>query len=409
MSKDPHFIGQPALAQLLKGLPSNDEMEKIALETKTDYYYKTLTGTKHLVILLFAVLGHCHSLRELETAQNAHLNKLQHLGLDRVIPRSTLSDANTNRPFIFFKEVFEHLRARYLRFYSDSCKKVNSRFIYALDSTTISLFVDVFEGACRGRMDGKKKGGVKVHTLYNVNAGIPEVVSITDATVADVKQAECLLKLEPGSIVLFDRGYFDFDLFRELSKAGIHFVTRAKKNTIFKALAELEGGQREEEDPNVLFDQSGVLRHGVEARRVVYYNDVKMSYDVNLTNITDLEGFDSKAIHELYRLRWKIEELFKLLKQNYDLTTFLGNSRNAIMIQIYVILIAFILTMMLKLRVQNNRTWAYSVMVANIRLMIMSYIDLEGFFSDPEKAKRMKKKKTAHTRGPTLKTLFKDL
>lgn len=409
MSKDPHFAGQPALAQLLKFLPSDSILHSLAEETKSDYYYKILTAKKHLTVLLFAVLAHCDSLREVETAQNANLNKLSHLGLDRVVPRSTLSDANTRRSPEYFRRVFELVRDNFLRFYSDSRQKPLERLVYALDSTTISLFVDVFEGTSKERMDGKKKGGVKVHTLYNVKAGIPELVSITDAVVADSAVAEELLKLEPGSIVLFDRGYFDFKLFKKLSDAGIHFVTRAKKNTKFKVLADNEILKGEGEDPNVLFDQDGVLRHGVEVRRVVYYNDLKMTYDVNLTNLTDLEDFDSKAIHEIYCCRWKIEELFKLIKQNYNLTTFLGNSRNAITIQIYVILIAFILTMMLKLRVQANRTWSYSVMVANIRLLIMSYVDLESFFSDPEKAKRMKKERAATSRGPTLTPLFSDL
>lgn len=410
MNKDPHFVGQPALAQLMKYLPSKTEMDRIARKTKTNHYYKTLTAQKQLTVLLLAVLGHCNSLRELEVEQEVNPTKLQHIGLDRVVYRSTLSDANKKRSPAFFKQVFEALRDKFMRFYSDSRSKANRRLIYALDSTTISLFVDVFEGTSRGKMNGKKKGGVKVHTVYNVNAGIPEVVHITDAVVHDAAVAEQLLKLEPGSIVLFDRGYLNFALFEKLTKAHIHFVTRAKKNTVFKALAENKVTNAQgEEDPNVLFDQTGVLgkgKKGTEIRRVVYYNGVSLNYDVNLTNLTDLEDFDSKQIHDIYRLRWKIEELFKLIKQNYNLTTFLGNSRNAIIIQIYVILIAFILTMTLREHVSSERTWAYSVMVACCRLIIMNYVDLESFFRDPGKAKKLLERRSDH--DPTRQPLFPD-
>ena len=161
MNKDPHFVGQPAPAQLMKYLPSKTEMDRIARKTKTNHYYKTLTARKQLTVLLPAVPGHCNSLREPEVEQEVNPTKLQHIGLDRAVYRSTLSDANKKRSPAFFKQVFEALRDKFMRFYSDSHSKANRRLIYALDSTTISLFVDVFEGTSRGKMNGKKKGASK--------------------------------------------------------------------------------------------------------------------------------------------------------------------------------------------------------------------------------------------------------
>ena len=117
MSKSTHFIGQPVYNQVIK-LLDKQQIKQISLETpRSETYVKRLDGWTHLVIMLFGILRHFDSLREVEIGMKAEVNKLHHLGMYYVVRRSTLADANKRRPQEFFASVYAYLLERYGSFF----------------------------------------------------------------------------------------------------------------------------------------------------------------------------------------------------------------------------------------------------------------------------------------------------
>lgn len=399
MSKDPHFIGQPVLTQILDFLPSHAVLEGLARKLGADRYVKKFTAIQHLRTFIFAIAARVHSIRELNTALAAHETKLGHIGVETSVARSTFSDANTRRSPLFFEEVYKLLFARYQQILSDSQlsqgEREKRKRIYAMDSTTVPLFSTIFEGTTQESIHGKRKGGLKVHTVIDTADSIPLFVHITDAIRHDSQEAQALLNLPEGSIVLIDRGYYDFALFEKLNQKGIHYITRIKKNIRYQILQDRTDTNQ---DPSTSLDydiklairaknEYAIQKEGHSCRLLAWFNPDKKSYDAYLTSLDDLTGED---IHNTYALRWKIETLFKKLKQNFNLTNFLSQSRNGIIIQIWCILITFLLLEMIHMRVK--RRVAFSVMLADLSILVMTYIDFLSFLNDPDKAKGIPKR-----------------
>ena len=88
MGKDTNFIGQPVYVQLLN-LVDRERIRKISLRGGHDRYVKKLDGYTHFVAFLFAVLMHYDTLRETVIGIMAEAHKLQHLGVDYLVRRST--------------------------------------------------------------------------------------------------------------------------------------------------------------------------------------------------------------------------------------------------------------------------------------------------------------------------------
>ena len=182
-------FGQPVYSQVIK-LLDKAKIQQISLETLgSERYVKRLTGWKHLIIMLFGVLKHFDSLRELEIGMKAETMKLSHLGLDYVVRRSTLAEANQRRAQEFFAKVYASLLERYTPFLPDSrsvsCQKAWEKQLYMMDSTTITLFAHILKGVGRHPKSGKKKGGMKVHTIMKYQVGVPMVVELTSAAQHD--------------------------------------------------------------------------------------------------------------------------------------------------------------------------------------------------------------------------------
>ena len=187
MSKSKKFVGQPILSQLLSCLPNN-EIRLIAKNRNANRYYKKIPLQVHLITLLYGVLSHCNGLREICEGMLACEGKLNHLGLSKAPARSTLSDANTNRSWRIFEEIYMKMLKHYQSFLSDSrLKGLSISKLKAIDSTTIRLFSDLLQGVGRNPLTGKKKGGLKVHTLMDVSTGVADFVRITAAKVHDKK------------------------------------------------------------------------------------------------------------------------------------------------------------------------------------------------------------------------------
>lgn len=412
MGKVNNNSGIPVFGEVIK-LLNRQEISSIAEELKTDKYTKRLDSYQHLVIMLYAVLGQFNSLREVELGFLSSATRMNHFGLDYMVRRSTLADANIRRSPKFFSRVYYQLYDRYKNLLSDSrpVKGINKP-LFIVDSTTISLFSQVFRGVGRNPINGQKKGGIKAHTVIKADEDIPIFANLTDAAVNDHQILEAL-DLPRDSYVTFDMGYVDYEAWQKFSDSDILYVTREKRKTRRKTLKTLAVAEQDKdwivsdeiielhwtkrwERPMTAEElshrrgrrpKSGVVmvketRKGVHTcRRITRYKDNKE--EGTITFITNDLETPAPIICELYRRRWQIETLFKRLKQNFPLKYFLGDSRNAIQIQIWVSLIAWLL--MSVIQKLTTRKWSLSGLMTAVHILLNSYTGLFNFLNEPEK------------------------
>lgn len=381
MSKNTYFTGQPLYAQLLK-LTDVQEIIKISQTGGHDRYIKKLDGYSHFVIMLFAVLMRYDSLREIVIGMLSEANKLGHLGINYMVKRSTLAEANNRRDSEFFEQIYFSLYRKYKNDLADSRNdKAWEHLLHIMDSTTITLFSNVLKGAGRNPKHGKKKGGIKVHTVLKADEGVPYNIHFTSAATHDHIMLN-KLKLTNGTFIAMDRAYIDYKVFQEFTDNGVFYVTKMKKNLRY---TKLNGHYLVNEDGLVVLSDQAVelkkddVTHA--SRRIEYWEEKKKHSSVLLTNNFELEPQDIIAI---YLRRWQIESLYKQLKQNFPLKYFFGESVNAIKTQIWVTLIANLLLSVIKKRVK--REWSFSNLVTMIRQTLMYYINIYSFCENPENA-----------------------
>ena len=388
MGKSTHFIGQPMYNQALK-LLDKSKILRISREKGGERYTKRFNGWTHLVVMLYAVIKRFDSLREITTSLLADTNKLAHIGILFKISRSTLADANMRRPHAIFEAIYRDLYARYRHeLMSDSRSRKHPKWmdrLQIIDSTTISLFSNlIFKGVGRHPKTGKKKGGIKVHTVIHANEGVPSDIRFTSAATND----SFMLKpsnLSKGDILAMDRAYIDYGKFEELSLRGVIYVTKMKKSLKYvinsDVMYQTPDGLMEARVQNVTFSKrtnDGVICH--DARIITYADEKKHKLISLLTNDLDSDPYEIIAI---YRQRWEIELLFKQIKQNFPLKYFYGESANAIKIQIWVTLIANLLLMVMQKRL--TRSWSFSGLASLVGIVLMYYVDFYSLFNDPEK------------------------
>lgn len=388
MGKSTHFSGQPVYSQLIK-LLDKSKIKEISVQTgKSERYVKKLDGYTHLIVMLFGVLKHFDSLRELEIGMAAEANKVRHLGIDYIVKRSTLAEANKRRSQEFFAKVYAYLLEHYAPFLADSRprgeEKQWEKTLYMMDSTTVSLFDNILKGVGRHPKSGKKKGGMKVHTVMKYHVGVPMVVDLTSAA----KHDHYLLKevhLPKDSTLAMDRAYIDYAQFQRLTEEGVCYVTKMKKNLKYEELTSTTyvspDGLVTHTDKRIVF-QKGDLRH--ESRRVELWSDNSRKSVVLLTNNFELSVED---IEEIYRRRWAIESLYKQLKQNFPLHFFYGDSVNAIQIQTWVVLIANLLCTVISRMIKRHVS--FSQLVTMLRLTLMYYTDFISFMENPDRDEKM--------------------
>ena len=380
MSKSKNFSGQPIIKQVL-GFIDRGIIHRTANKHKSDRYTKKFTTYEHLVTMIFTVISGCSSLREVTSIMLACEGKIGHMGLKHFPKRSTLSDANKRRSSQVFADIYYQLYNRYKGFLSDSrIKEPAVRNLNIVDSSTIGLFSDILKGVGRTPLNGKKKGGIKMHTMINAMEDVPCLVKFSSAATHDhtfLKE----LELKKGSFVVFDKGYVDYKQYSKWSIEQVYFVTRQKDNAAYKSLDEFD--ILDEVDNGVLKDEIISLEKGYKTefklRRVAYWHEPHQKVYEFITNNFELAPDKIAAI---YKNRWQIETMFKRLKQNFPLKYFLGDNQNAIEIQIWVSLI--IQLIMLVIQRTAQRKWAYSNMISIIRYHLMSYIDLFKFLKNPD-------------------------
>lgn len=384
MSRDKNFSGQPVFAQLIR-LLDKDRIIEISRNTPgSEVYVKKLDGYIHLIIMLFAVFNHFDSLREIEVGMQAQANKLAHLGINYLVRRSTLSDANKRRPEEFFAQVYADLYAKYRHIladsYLDSRGKSNCKNLYLLDSTTIKLFSNLLKGVGRTPKNGKRKGGLKLHSLEEYSQGVPMMVQLTPAAKHDVYILKDI-HLPEDSTIAMDRAYIDYAQLQRLTEEGVCYVTKMKKNLKYDIESSViymnNQGLATHKDERIVF-RKGELEH--KSRRVELWFNTQNKSVVLLTNNFELTV---EEIAEIYKRRWAIEMLYKQLKQNFQLHFFFGDNENAIKIQAWVVLIANLLCTIMQCKIKRRH--AFSQIVSMIRITLMHYVNFIAFMENPNK------------------------
>lgn len=408
MPKSNHFIGQPLYNQEIN-LLDKSKILRISRQQGGERYVKRFDSWTHLVVMLYAVIKRFDSLREISASLQAEARKLSHLGISMMPSRSTLSDANRRRPDSIFEAIYRDLYDTYRhRLLSDSQSGKNPKWMKRLqiiDSTTITLYSNlIFKGVGRHPKTGKKKGGIKVHTVIHANEGVPSDIKFTSAATNDsfmLKPAS----LHAGDIVAMDRAYLDYSKFEELRQRGVIYVTKMKKRLKYSiqedVMYQTADGVMEVRLQKVIFTKDlpnkEVITHHT---RIITYPDVAKRKLISL--LTNDMDSDPSEIIAIYHQRWAIETLFKQIKQNFPLKYFYGESANAIKIQIWVTLIANLLLMVMKRSLQ--RSWSFSGLETMVRITLMYYVDFYSLFNHPEKDWQAMLKATAES--PAQLSLF---
>ena len=389
MGKSTHFSGQPLYCQVIKLLDKSTIL-RLSRKYGGEHYVKRFDAWTHLVVMLYAVIMRFDSLREIMASLQAESRKLCHLGIRLMPSRSTFSDANRRRPEIIFESIYRDLYATYRNILSSDSRKNRDKAwmkrLQIIDSTTITLFSNLlFKGVGRHPKTGKKKGGIKVHTVIHANEGVPSDIKFTSAANNDSFMLRPSV-MNKGDIIAMDRAYIDYEKLETLTQREVMYVTKMKKNLKYNIIEDCmyqnDKGFMEVRIQNVRF--SKMLKDGTilnHHARIITYVDIKKHKLVSLLT-NDMES-DPNEIIEIYHKRWEIELLFKQIKQNFPLKYFYGESANAIKIQIWVTLIANLLLMVMKKKL--TRSWSFSGLATMMRITLMYYVDFYSLFNHPEK------------------------
>ncbi len=354
------FHDKFVFAQLVAFL-DRSKFNRIVAKYNGDRYVKHLTCWNQFLAMMFGQLANRESLRDLIVALEAHRSKCYHLGMGKNISKSSLARANQDRDYRIFEEYAYHLVGEVKKRCSTDIFQLGGN-VYAFDSTTIDLCLEVFWWA----KFRKKKGGIKVHTLYDVETQIPTFFHITTASTHDSK-AMSEIPYETGSYYIFDRAYNKFSQLYSIHQIGAYFVVRAKKNLQYKAIK-----WRRKLPQNVLSDSTIELTTYKSAKdypkslRLVRYYDAEQNREfVFLTNAMHIS---SLMVAELYKNRWQIELFFKWLKQHLKIKKFWGTTENAVRIQIYVAISTYLLVSIVKHDMQLERSIYEVLQILSISL-----------------------------------------
>jgi len=358
MNKDKYVF-----AQLIEFL-NNDKFRRLVDKYDGNRYVKHLTCWNQLLALMFGQLCNRESLRDVIVALEAHRSKCFHLGLGRKpIAKTTLATANQNRDYRIFEEFAFYMMTQAKEKRATDIFKLGGR-VYAFDSTTIPLCLSVFWWA----KFRKKKGGVKAHVLYDLEAQVPAFYHITTASVNDSKAMQ-EIPYETDAYYIFDRGYNNFNELYRIQRMESFFVVRAKSNLQYKCVK-----WKRRLPKNILTDAEIELvvyksrkDYPENLRLVRYYDEEQGREFMFLTNAMDLTA---QHIADLYKNRWQIELFFKWLKQHLKIKKFWGTTENAVRIQISAAITAYCLVAIVQHDMQLKRS-TYEV----LQILSMSLTD----------------------------------
>lgn len=354
------FQDKFVFAQLVAFL-NRSKFNRIVAKYNGDKYVKHFTCWNQLLSLMFGQLSNRESLRDLIIALGAHRSKCYHLGMGKNVSKSSLSRANQDRDYRIFEEFAYHLVNEAQQKRKTDIFKLGGK-VYAFDSTTIDLCLNVFWWA----KFRKKKGGIKVHTLYDVETQIPTFFHITTASIHDSKAMD-KIPYESGSYYVFDRAYNNFKMLYRIHQIKAFFVVRAKKNLQYKAIK-----WKRRMPKNVLSDMTIELTgfypkqyYPDKLRLVRYWDEEQKREFVFLTNAMDISALQ---VAELYKNRWHVELFFKWLKQHLKIKKFWGTTENAVRIQIYAAVCTYCLVAIVQHDMELDRSTYEVLQILSISL-----------------------------------------
>jgi hypothetical protein len=347
------------------------EFDQIVRERGGERHARGFTCWEQFISMLFCQLGRAQSLREICDGLRSIEGKARHLGIEAP-KRSTLSYANEHRPWQMYEDLFHRLLGRVRSQLAPQHKFRFKNRLLSMDGTIIELCANSFDWAHYKQ----SKGAVKLHMVLDHAGHLPAFCRITEGSVHEIQVARTL-EFAPGTIVVFDRGYVDYEWFRQMTNRKVWFVTRLRDNINFTVVKERSVSGK------VLADQIIAL----EKHRTYGFTPVTLRRVVIATDDGEFEVFTNNTtlaaatIAEIYRQRWQIELFFKAIKQNLRIKTFVGTSANALKIQVWTALIAILLLKYLQLRARCG--WSLSRLVALIRMHLFTYRDLWSWLDDP--------------------------
>lgn len=348
-----------------------------------DKYVKHFTCWNQLLALMFGQLSNRESLRDLIIALEAHQGKTYHLGLGKHVTRSNLAKANQNRDYHIFEAYAYYMVEQARNKRKTDVFKLGGN-VCAFDSTTIDLCLNVFWWA----KFRKRKGGIKVHTLYDIETQIPTFFHITTASVHDSKVLD-EIPYETGAYYIFDRGYNHFKSLFLIETIGSYFVVRAKSNLQFKAKR-----WKRRLPESVLSDAIGELTvynsskaYPDPIRKVCYWDKEQKRQFIFLTNAMELSPLQ---VAELYKNRWQVELFFKWFKQHLKIKKFWGNTENTVRIQIYSAIITYCLVATIQHDLRLERSTYEVLQILSISLtdktLLSDLFNKANFKNDKERS-----------------------
>jgi hypothetical protein len=365
-------------AQIISKLDRN-KFSKLVKAKQTDKHQKGYTSWTHLVSMLFCQFAKSQSVRDISNGLRSATGNLNHLGVQKAPSKSNISYQNKHRDSDLFKAYyFELLTSLGQQAAFKQVKfKIKSK-IFLLDSTTISLCLSLFDWA----KYKTAKGAVKMHTLLDFDGNLPAYVNITNGKTADNKGAADI-PLVKGSVVVADRFYNDLHLLNVWDSNGVFFVIRHKENLQYTVIK--ENDLPDNRHQHILKDEiielkndGSKTKYPKKLRRIAVWDD-KNKQVIEL--ITNQMTWTANTIGELYKSRWQVEIFFRDIKQLLHIKSFVGTSKNAVMIQIWTAMITILILKALKAMAKYE--WHLSNLVGFIRLNLFVKIDLQLWLDKP--------------------------
>ena len=328
------------LQQLLKIVPRH-EFETLANKYHSGRAFRSTSRWTQFVTMMMGQISGRSSLRDIIENISAQSHRLYHLGSSN-ISRSSLARINNDKPYELYENLFVKLLAR--------CKSRSPKHtfkfknqLYSLDASTIDLCLSAFPWA-----DFRTtKGAIKLHVGLNHSGYLPEFINITEGNVSDITAGR-MFNFPKGSIVAIDKGYNDYAWYKQLTDKGIFFVTRLKKNAKYSVEARriVDKSSGLSCDQTIRFTGSQTCKKCPKAlRRIGYRDALTGKHYVFLTNNFKLSA---KTIADIYKSRWQVELFFKWIKQHLKIKSFVGTSKNAVLTQIWIAMIAYLLVSFIK-------------------------------------------------------------
>lgn len=365
-------------AQIIQTLCRNS-FKKLVKQYDTDKHSKGISSWTHLVTMLFCQFSKLNSLRDVTNGLKSASGNLNHLGLKLSPSKSSLSYQNKNREWRLFQDYYFQLLQKLTAIaqFKQTRFRIKAK-ILLLDSTTISLCLDLFDWA----KYRKRKGAIKLHTLLDFDGCLPVYINLSDGKLNDAKAAKEII-LPADSVVVADRAYVDFENLYRWHSGKSFFVVRLKKSIKFKRLQEFELPENRHQhilvdEPIELLEPNTKEKYPKKLRRVVIWDEVKQQ---TIELITNQFTWTANTISELYKARWEIEQFFKDIKQLLKIKSFLGTSPNAVLIQIWTAMITILILKYLKACAKFG--WCLSNMVAFLRINLLVKFDLSKLLDNP--------------------------